>query len=238
MDTMELNTSQSNVAAYPIWRWIALFVLYLIGTFVSGQLDRSLYAWSYATLAGLLLVLAWNPIRFWELVRPHFRVGLPILVGLFGIILWIGISKTGLDAQLAKFLPSWAAPAARQSFDPFQEIASDWERVVFIVARIAGLSVVVPLAEELFWRGFLMRWLIREDFEQVAIGTYAPFSFWMVVLLFTLAHPEWFSAAVYCILLNGYLCWKKDLWGCVIAHAVSNFALAIYVLFSRDWYLW
>lgn len=43
--------------------------------------------------------------------------------------------------------------------------------------RFAGLVVVVPLAEELCWRGFFTHWLISEDFRGVPAGRMTVSSF-------------------------------------------------------------
>lgn len=53
-----------------------------------------------------------------------------------------------------------------------------------------------------------------------------------------MAHPEWLAAAVYSLLMNGLLYWKKDIWQCIVAHGVSNLLLAVYVLASGNWWLW
>jgi hypothetical protein len=42
--------------------------------------------------------------------------------------------------------------------------------LVFIAFRIFGSVVLVPALEELFWRGWLMRWFIRPDFEAIRLG--------------------------------------------------------------------
>ena len=60
------------------------------------------------------------------------------------------------------------------------EVKSD---LVFLVFRIFGSVLLVPVLEELFWRGWLMRWLIRPDFEAVRLGTYTRYSFWVTAVL-------------------------------------------------------
>jgi membrane protease YdiL (CAAX protease family) len=59
-----------------------------------------------------------------------------------------------------------------------------------------------------------------------------------VTILFALAHPEWVAALAYCALLNGLLYWRRNLWDCIVAHAVSNLVLGIYVLATGNWMLW
>jgi hypothetical protein len=161
-----------------------------------------------------------------------------VLVGVLGIVLWIGLSELRLEEQISKYLPGWLRPEPRVGFNPFQELKQPLAVWGFVIVRLLGLVVLVPLVEELFWRGFLIRWLISPEWEEVPIGQFSGVSFLGVTLLFTLAHPEWLAAAVYCALLNGLLYWKKDLWCCIVAHGVSNLLLGIYVLAMGAWRLW
>ncbi len=168
----------------------------------------------------------------------HWSVLPGVVVGIVGIALWIGICHLELEATVAAYLPSFMRPGERVSYNPFDKIHSVEWAWCFIVVRMIGIAVVVPIAEELFWRGFLLRWLIDPEWEKVPLGTYTASSCALVTLFFTLAHPEWIAAATYGLLINGLLYWKRDLWQCIVAHAVSNFLLALYVLQYEQWFLW
>ena len=139
--------------------------------------------------------------------------------------------------RIAGVLPSWLQPGERVAFDPFSSLPFI-AAVGFVLVRAFGLVVLVPLAEELFWRGFLLRWIVNPDWEQVDLGRFTWGSCLGVTVLFSLAHPEWVAAAAYCLLVNGLLYWKRDLWQCVVAHAVSNLLLIVYVLSTGEWTLW
>jgi uncharacterized protein len=68
---------------------------------------------------------------------------------------------------------------------------------VFLFFRIAISVIAVPVLEELFWRGWLMRWLIdSRDFESVKLGTYAPMAFWMTALLFASEHGSFWDVGL------------------------------------------
>jgi len=129
-------------------------------------------------------------------------------------------------------------PGSRTAYNPFEELKQPLAVWGFLGLRLIGLVVLVPLAEELFWRGFLLRRLTSPEWKEVPLGRFSGRSFFLVVLLFTLAHPEWLAAAIYCSLLNWLLYWKKDLWSCIVAHGVSNLALGIYILTTDAWWLW
>ncbi len=151
------------------------------------------------------------------MLQPHRQLLLPILIGVIGIVAWICVTKLQTERAISAYLPEWLQPGERKAFDPYNEIKSEWLRFVFVAARVTGLAIVVPIIEELFWRGFLMRWLINDNWKAVPMGAFSLVSFWSVVLLFALVHVEWMAATLYGAMLGGYMCWKKDLWGCVVA---------------------
>ena len=232
----ESSSRQVGEPAAPAF--IAPFVVYLLGTNLAGRFEGSSYAVAYATVVGLTAGVAWWLSRGSRAMQLHWRIGWGILFGAVGIALWIGLSHLRLEEQLTNFLPEWLQPGPRASFNPFENFEDRFSQSLFITFRLIGLALVVPWIEELFWRGFLMRWIIDPDWQRVPIGEFTWRSSLAVVALFTLAHPEWFAAAVYCLLINGLLHWKRDLWQCVVAHAVSNLLLGIYVLAYHAWWLW
>jgi CAAX prenyl protease-like protein len=101
-----------------------------------------------------------------------------------------------------------------------------------------GLAALVPLIEELFWRSFLIRWLIDQDFRRVPIGRVTPMAAAVTSVLFALAHPEWLPALLTGLLWAGLLWQTRSLSACVISHVVANLALGIYVIAAGDWKYW
>ncbi|HUI06352.1 MAG TPA: CAAX prenyl protease-related protein [Verrucomicrobiae bacterium] len=144
---------------------------------------------------------------------------LAVAVGLVAIAIWIGID------------PYYPKPENSTMFDP----SGKW---LFIASRVAGAVIIVPLMEELFWRAFLIRWFIDGDFKRVAVGAFTWSSFAMTVGLFGLEHREWLAGLICGALYNWLYYKRKDVFACVIAHAVSNAALAVWVLARGDWKLW
>ncbi|QDV27752.1 CAAX prenyl protease-related protein [Aureliella helgolandensis] len=235
--------------------FVLTFVLYLLGTSFVARFDTQWYPLAYS-----LLVLLIGATQAWLLLRPqrpgaasqagveaaaakpivspHWRILPALVVGILGIVLWIFISHLHPEQWVADWLPGFLKPQPRVGYNPFEEIESPAWRWAFIAFRLLGIAIVVPIAEELFWRGFLMRWLIDPEWERVPLGEYTLSSCLTVTLMFTLAHPEWLAAAVYCLLINGLMYWKRDLWQCIVAHGVSNLALAIYVMLTGAWWLW
>jgi hypothetical protein len=227
-----LDKSHRTTVAY-----VAPFVSYLLLTAGASKLG-DYYAWGYGAAAIGVSIVCVVVLRGQQIVQPHARVALGVLVGVVGIAIWIPVSALHLESQLAEYLPSALAPPERVGFNPFEELNGPFAIGAFVTARLIGLVVLTPLAEELFWRGFLVRWIIDPDWEEVPIGQFTPRSFIVVTIAFTLAHPEWLAAALYCALLNLFLYYRRDLWSCIVAHAVSNLLLAIYAMATQTWWLW
>ncbi len=217
--------------------YILPFTLYLLGVNVATWLPN-VYPVTYTVVVVLVAAVTWRLLRGRRIVAPHWRVGEAIIVGLLGIVLWIGLSELRLEEGIAAHFPSWLRPQTRVAYDPFQQLTRPLAIWGFIAVRLIGLVVLVPLAEEIFWRGFLLRWLTSARWEEVPLGRFSCTSFLVVTLLFTLAHVEWLAAAVYCALLNGFFYWRKNLWSCIVAHSVSNLLLGLYVLLTGAWWLW
>lgn len=110
---------------------------------------------------------------------------------------------------------------------------------VFLLTRAAGSTLLVPVIEELFWRAWLMRWLIDRDFQSVPLGAYLPSAFWITAVLFASEHgPYWEVGLVAGVAYNWWMVRTKSLGDCILAHATSNGALAVYVVAAGAWQYW
>jgi uncharacterized protein len=116
------------------------------------------------------------------------------------------------------------------------ELAADW---IFLATRALGSALVVPIVEELFWRAWLMRWVANTDFWKLPLGYYAPAAFWITAALFASEHgPFWEVGLAAGALYNWWLVRTRNLADCILAHAVTNGALALYVLTRAQWQYW
>jgi uncharacterized protein len=218
--------------------YVLPFVAYLFGATAIGVFGDGNYPIAYSGLVIVVGIVTWSMLWREQPVKPSWNIWEGIVFGLVGIAAWIYLSHLHLESYLTQFFPKFLRPGARASYNPFEELSQPWMVYSFIVFRMIGLAVLVPIIEEVFWRGFLARWLIAEDWKAIPLGFFTLSSFFSIVGLFTLAHPEWLAAALYAILANLLLLWKKDLWPCIVMHSVSNFALGVYVLVYGAWALW
>ncbi len=111
--------------------------------------------------------------------------------------------------------------------------------LTFVVVRTISCSVTVPILEELFWRGWLMRWLVDKNFLKVPLALYVPSAFWSVAILFASEHgPYWEVGLAAGILYNWWVIRTRSLADCILAHAVTNACLSAYVLYTGLWRYW
>ncbi len=197
---------------------------------VESQPSPTWYPIAYALRVAIVAATAWYYRGTWKDLRAlpgPLGMALAIATGFLVTALWVGLD--GLYPGLP-FL------GQRASFDPGRMPAAG--RVGFYVARMAGLVVLVPLVEELFWRSFLIRWIIDPDFRRVPIGRVTLASAAVTSILFATAHPEWLPALVTGGLWAWLLHQTRSLAACVISHAVANLALGVYVIESGAWKFW
>lgn len=122
-----------------------------------------------------------------------------------------------------------------ESSIPLQSFANP----VVLWSRIIRAVVLVPMIEELFWRGWLMRWLIEPRFERVRLGTYTHASFWVTAVLFASEHGPFWDVGLVCgVLYNWWMVRTKSLGDCILAHAVTNACLCGYVVATQRWEYW
>jgi CAAX prenyl protease-like protein len=109
---------------------------------------------------------------------------------------------------------------------------------LWLLFRLLGSVVTVPLAEELAFRGYLMGRLSGWNFTP---GTRLRRS-WLALILsslvFGLLHGAWVAGAI-AGLIYGLVRYHRDkLADAVVAHAVTNLLLAGYVVTTGAWSLW
>ena len=92
--------------------------------------------------------------------------------------------------------------------------------------------------EELFWRSFLLRWLQRHDFLRVSPREVGWVALLVTTALFAVEHNRWFAGAVagavYAVLYTR----SGNLWMPIVAHAVTNGMLGVWIIATESWQFW
>jgi exosortase E/protease (VPEID-CTERM system) len=181
------------------------------------------------------------PLRFvaaasvlWYFRREYGRLDWRIswaapLVGCVAFAMWLGldaaaahgtvVGSSAMGVRLASLVP-----AARK---------------VWIIVRTLAASVTVPIAEELAFRGFLLRRLISQNFEAVSPRDMT----WLAILVSSVAFGilhgnRWFAGTFAGVLYALAFRHRGRMGDAVAAHAITNAMLAGWVLLTGNWGLW
>lgn len=194
--------------------------------------------YSFRIIAVTILLL-WARRWFFSFKGPKsplVSTFIGVLAGVIGLILWIVL--------LTPFVSGVELKA--------------WTNSAFVL-RLLAAGLLVPVFEEVFIRGFVFRFALQWDelskhkandalelaLDECSVNDVPPGAWsWMAVILstivFALGHtvPEWPAAIAYGLLMAGLYIWRKDLLSCIVAHGVTNIALALYVYQTGNWQFW
>jgi uncharacterized protein len=188
-------------------------------------------------LTVLAMALVWPGYRTF----PWRVTAAGILTGLVGGVLWIALCKLQLGAKLLGPLGLMGVVEAgrRSAFNPLVHLAANpaWA-YGFLIIRLFGLALVVPVMEEFFLRGFLMRFAVHDQWHQVPFGTVTRLSLAVGTIAPMLMHTcELVAAAVWFSLVSWLMVRTRNIWDCVVAHAITNAMLGAYVIWSKEWWM-
>ena len=191
---------------------------------------------SPAILHPIRLVLVTATIVFFSRPYLDFRPAFPIrsiFIGLGVFVLWIA------PDLLFHYRHFWLFENQITGTASSSIPVTLRTNLAFVAVRTISCVIAVPILEELFWRGWLMRWLVDQNFLKVPFGTYVPSAFWAVAILFASEHgPYWDVGLAAGIVYNWWIIRSGKLADCILAHAVTNACLSAYVLSTGLWRYW
>ncbi len=248
-----VNPSDVPRSDNPVPFILPLFLFLLISTFYPSFADSiansagdpeltaeaSSKTWTYLFMIGLQVVVASTLlIYFRKVYLEHFPIRfspLSIVVGVVGVVLWIVVCDLKLEPT---FWEAIGFNTDRPSFNPYT-LDNTGARNLFLVSRFTVLAIVVPIIEELFVRGWLVRWIENPSWEHVGLTGLGMGALFAASIYGVVAHP---SEAIAAFLWFGLVTWLMartgNLWDCVVAHSVTNLLLGIYILKFEQWHLW
>jgi exosortase E/protease (VPEID-CTERM system) len=204
----------------------AVYVLPLLAVLAAGELSQAMSG-TFEVFYPLRLVAGLSALFLYrrKLASLNWKCSaLAPIVGILVFVIWILaawiISRpTSMPDQLAAMTPA--------------------ARTLWVAIRLVTSILVVPVVEELAYRGYLMRRLAREDFESMPYDRVR----WPAVLIaavaFGLAHGAFWIPGVVAGLAFGFILVRRNSIGeAVVAHVTANLLVAISVLAFDQWQLW
>ena len=186
------------------------------------------FDWLYpvGVLATGVAVIAFWRRRLKAALSRDFWSGWAVATGVAVFVLWLGMEwLTGRGS------PASGMPKALSSAPAVLAVA-------WLAFRVVGSAVTVPIAEELAFRGFLIRRLISPDFEAVSLRKFTLLSFLVSSVLFGALHGRWLAGVAAGMLYATAVYRRGRIADAVVAHAVTNALIAAAVLVGGQWTLW
>ena len=189
--------------------------------------------WEFPLRVVILAAAVWFFSRDVLDLRAKAWLG-SIVVGVAVFVVWVGP-----DALIPGYRSHWIFQNSITG-----KVATSIDTALLtspmvLVFRIIRAVILVPIIEELFWRGWLLRWLVKNDFQQVPIGAYTPSAVIITALLFASEHgPYWEVGLIAGLIYNFWVIRTRSLADCIVAHAVTNAVLCGYVLATGKWEYW
>jgi uncharacterized protein len=166
----------------------------------------------------------------------------------FKVRYWAGSLGIGVAAFLLWIAPDTLFPGWRQHWLFTNSImgevrvslsAEQLSSPLLLLFRTISAAMMVPVLEELFWRAWMLRWLVKTDFESLPMGSADRQSFWIVAALFAVEHgPYWEVGLLTGMMWNWWMMRTKSLGDLIFVHAVTNLILSLYVIWSKQWHFW
>ena len=210
---------------HKIWfPYIVPFLLY----FIISEATKYLPEW-YFHLYLAKILLAGGLFWVWrhkfttelKLAPTTVQTAIALGFGMLGTVIWI----------IADRLQWITLPASN--------IPTHWPtglEIAVTALLLIGFTLVIPIISELFWRSFMLRYLITQDFKSQPLGSFQFFSFFVVVVLTALPSEYVVAVALVTILQNTLMVWQKNLRCCIVASIVMHGLLAVYLIVNgKQW---
>jgi CAAX prenyl protease-like protein len=204
----------------------AAYLMPLLVLLAAGQISQAMSAqfetfYPLRLVAGLSALLIYRhrlAALSWSFSARGPAIGVLVFVG------WV---------WAAHFLVVTAgAPAPLAALSPAM-------RALWVITRVLTSTLVIPIAEELAYRGYLMRRLVSADFESVPFHRVRWPALLVAALVFGLAHGAFWLPGIAAGLAFGFILVRRNSIGeAVAAHVTSNALIAVSVLVLGQWQLW
>ncbi|MFM8880428.1 MAG: CAAX prenyl protease-related protein [Verrucomicrobiota bacterium] len=241
-------SAESPSGTPPMWstpefpRVLPFAVFLVIGSLAGKWFPGSEY-WLYALKTVVVAAVVW--VLRSRIAEMRWNFSLPALgVGVAVAALWIALD--GIIPSLASIYDRVSALWTGQAAVP-RPVDPPWNPLAFfsgapalgwafVGVRVLGRSLLVPMIEEVFYRSFVYRMVMRPDFLQASLREWNLRAFAVTCLLFGLSHPDQWLAALLCAALyQGLVLRSGRIGDAMLAHGVTNGLISAYAIATGRW---
>jgi uncharacterized protein len=211
----------------PVWVRVLPFAALALLTLLRECWGDAAQYWLYSLeiAIGAFLLLLLRP----RIQEMHWKLSWEaVAVGIVVFLLWVGLDG---------YYPSIGNRP--DAFNPERTFgAGNPMALAFILVRLLGSSLIVPPIEEVFYRSFLYRYLIKSDFLQIHLGHFERLAFIISGAIFGISHHEWLPGILCGFAYQGLVIRKKRLGDSISAHAITNLLLGFWIVFRKAYFFW
>ena len=218
------TTSQAKATPSPAFQEAKALMAPFLAMTAAGIIAAAFTAesfWLYGLRVFALVTALYFCRHYYQ--RLNWRAGWePVLLGLAVGVAWIATDPGRHEtSELGLWLAS-LGPAAL---------------VIWLTMRVVGTVLLVPIAEELAFRGYIHRKLIADNFEKVPEAAFAWKAFIASTILFGVIHERWLAGALAGAVFAIALYRSGKISGAIIAHMAANAIIALWAIVFSQWSL-
>ena len=218
---------------YPSLPWVAPFAAFMVLLALSSSVPFDARTWSLLRLVivGLVLWLFSRGLVAWS--APNWLKS--VVLGIAVFLIWIAP-----DLLFPAWRSHWLFSNALTGKAEVPLPPEGLHEPLTLAVRTLRAVLLVPIVEELFWRGWLPRWIDNmDDFRKVPLGSYSRMAFWVTAILFAAEHgPMWDVGLAAGLIYNWWMQKTRSLGDLILAHATTNACLSAYVMIEGKWQYW
>lgn len=218
---------------YPSLPWIAPFAVFMILLAIGPSLPIP-QPWESILRVGVLVAVMLTISRD-VVLSLRVRHMLPsVLLGLAVCAMWVAPDQIFPGWREHWLFQNSITGTVKTTIAP-SELADP----LVVILRVVRAALLVPILEELFWRGWLPRWIVNNDWQKVPLGTFNGMAFVATAVLFASEHGPFWDVGLLCGFIYNWYMWKtKSLGDLVLVHAVTNAALSGFVMVTKQYAYW
>jgi exosortase E/protease (VPEID-CTERM system) len=212
----------------PTTAYLVPLMVLLAFTMITGALSSGFAWWSYPVRivgTGAAIWFVWRRSITWHAMTESCSWQ-PMLIGFAAFVIWMALEHLINTAHTG-------SPIATGLADMPVSLAAFW-----LLFRVLGSILIIPIAEELAFRGYLLRRLISANFDQLTVVRFTWLSFLLSSGLFGALHGRWLAGTIAGMCYAFAMYRRGKVGDAIIAHATTNVLMAADVLIFGQWSLW